>query len=463
MPLNAEQALEVVKALTPRLEEQGADAEKPLAYYRGEHNMAFATPEFQQAFGGLFKGWADNWCGVVVDSVAERLAVTGFKAGGQREAHAATWDLWQRSGAAEDLDAAIVTALAGSRAAATIWYPAAEGGAVQIDFEHPSQMIVDYEPGSRRRRRYAMKQWADEDGTHATLYTVDQVWKFSRAKGEGWVPREIEGEPWPLPHDLGDVPVVELRNKPDLLGNATSEILQVIPKQDAVNLLWAHVMTASDAAALPQRVVLGVEAPKVPEVGEDGKVSMRDATREEVDRMRQRRMGFLPNKDARLGEWSAADLSGIVSTIEVLVRHIAAQSKTPPQYLLGQMANLSGDALSAAETGLVSKVLERQTDFGTGALREVMRLAHLANGDKANAAAIAGGSVVWKDAEHRTLGELVDALLKKQALGVPLEVLWAELGYDQTEIGEFLDKRAALARASRGEATEPPPAADPAA
>jgi hypothetical protein len=444
------QAVGLVKTLHNRLEERQDDAERFRSYYRGDHPLVFATPEFKAAMGGLFNGWSDNWCGVVVDSVAERLQVVGFRGADDRDSHAASWDIWRRSNADADLNPALVDALAVGRSSAIVWYPEADGEAPQITFESPTQVIVAYAPGSRRKRLAALKAWREDSNEFATLYTEDEVWKFQRRVNDrSWLPRQaLEDDTWPLEHSFGAVPVVELRNMPDLLGNAYSEIAKVVPQQDAINLMWTHVMTASDAAALPQRVIIGAEIPKVPVVGGDGKVSMRPAGREEIEKFRQNRMGWIPSKDAKTGEWSTANMDGLLKTIEKLVLHVAAQSKTPPQYMLGNIANLNGEALTAAETGLVSKARERQVDFGDP-LREVMRLAHLANDDPEAARAIAGGSVVWRNAEHRSLAELVDALTKQMAIGVPMVALWEQLpGVDQTEIARWLDLRGAMAATS---------------
>jgi hypothetical protein len=44
----------------------------------------------------------------------------------------------------------------------------------------------------------------------------------------------------------------------------------------------------------------------------------------------------------------------------MLVLHLAAQTRTPPHYLLAKMANLAGDALLVAERGLGFKVRRKQ-------------------------------------------------------------------------------------------------------
>lgn len=433
------------------------DIQKHEAYYEGDHPLKFATPEFSKAFGGLFNEFSDNWCAVVVDAKSERLEVSGFRAKGGRENDAATWDLWRAHGLDADSNAAITDALTCSRAFGLAW-PGPDGP--ELTFEHASEAIVGYEPGSRRRVA-ALKTWCDDTTEFATLYDDTYAYKFERARREtasglqlgnakGWLRREVPAEPWPLAHDLGAVPMVELPNRLRLNKPPRSELHSVIPVQNAVNLLWAHLITASDFAAFNQRVVLGTERPMEAVYDGDGNITGQRPI--EIERFRASRMMFFGNPDAKIAEWGATDLSNYTKVIELAVRHIAAQTKTPPDYLLGQMANLSGEALTAAERGLVKAVHERQNAL-KGGLREFMRLAHLANDDTASAQAIADGTIVWRDAQYRTEGEHVDALMKMKALGVPDEAIWERIpGVDQTEIDRWKSMQTdSVARALGGD------------
>src|SRR3954454_21458849 len=47
-------------------------------YYRGDHDLSFATEKFRNAFGALFREFALNLCPAICDSVADKLKVTGF-------------------------------------------------------------------------------------------------------------------------------------------------------------------------------------------------------------------------------------------------------------------------------------------------------------------------------------------------------------------------------------------------
>jgi hypothetical protein len=231
---------------------------------------------------------------------------------------------------------------------------------------------------------------------------------------------------------------VELPNKPMLVGDPISDITGVVGMQDAINLIWAQLFTASDYASFPQRVVLGAERPMIPKLNSAGEIVGKqpvDLAKFAVDRV-----AWITGKDAKIAEWQAANLAAYTGIIETAVGHLAAQTRTPQHYLIGKMANLSGDALLAAETGLVKRVDEKKLWFGQ-ALREVARLIYLARGEDAKARAMRAGAVLWADSESRSHAQLADALVKLQTLGFPFEWLALRYGLTPTEVADVVAMR----------------------
>jgi hypothetical protein len=253
-----------------------------------------------------------------------------------------------------------------------------------------------------------------------------------------WDLRETGDEPNPQPNPLGIVPLVELPNRPTLVGDPISDVTGVVAMQDAVNLLWAQLFTTSDYASFPTRIVLGAERPVVPVLDESGAIVGERPV--DMEKFAVDRVQFFTGDNVRTEEWSAANLGAYADIIETAVGHIAAQTRTPQHYLVGKMANLSGDALIAAETGLVKRVEEKQLWFGQ-ALREVFRLIALAQGDDAKALAISGGRVVWADAQSRSIAQLTDSLLKLKQIGFPFEFLALRYGLTPTEVVDLLAMR----------------------
>jgi hypothetical protein len=202
-----------------------------------------------------------------------------------------------------------------------------------------------------------------------------------------------------------------------------------------VNVLWSHLITASEFAAFPQRVIMGMEVPSRPILNDAGEVVGKEPI--PLDRFALDRVLWLEDPEAKIGNWGAADLENYSKTIETAVGHIAAQTRTPQHYLIGKMANLSAEALKAAETGLVSTVREKQLYFGE-ATREVARLIALAQGDGDKADAMRTATVVWQDPESRSDAELADSLGKLAVmLHVPDEALWRRYGFTDAEIRDM--------------------------
>jgi hypothetical protein len=412
-------------------------------YYIGKHRLAFATAKFETTFGGLFKEFADNWCELVVSAVEERLNPEGFRIGDETKGDQKAWDIWQRNGLDADSQVAHVEALIYGEAYALVW--ADELGDPLITVEHPLQMVVAYQPGSRKKRAAALKTWVEDDGSQfATLYLPNLIYKFrSRGVGSalselwvpnsvnvgGWEPREVAGETNPLVNPLGVVPVVPLCNRPRLLSVPESEIKQVIPKQDAVNKTIADMLVASEFASFRQRWGTGIEIPRDPETGK-----LIEPFEAGVGRVWTTKAN-----DARFGSFEATDLANFVKAVEMLVQHIASQTRTPPHYFYLSGNFPSGESIKAAETGLVAKASRRMVSFGE-AWEEVIRLAfRVANDSRAE---VMKSETIWRDPESRSESEHIDAVLKKKALGVPEEQLWEDAGYTPTQISRFKQMRA---------------------
>ncbi|MFF8473891.1 phage portal protein [Streptomyces sp. NPDC015414] len=449
-----EQALSLVQRLEAELLRRRPGIQRNSDYYRGNQRLAFASDQFRKFHGDRYRNFADNWVPVVSDSPVERLTVNGIKPSGATEADKELWRVWQMNGLDADSQLGFLGAVNSGRSFVLVWGDPDDEETPEVTFEDAAQCIVAYAPGSRRKRVAALKRWDDGSKSYATLYLPDEVWKFERAQlGASsksaqeqavdeelarWVPRETGGEPNPQPNPMGVVPMVELPNRPTLSEDPVSDISGVIAMQDAVNLLWAQLFTAADYASFPQRIVLGAEVPEVPILDDQGKIV--GSRPVDMERFAVDRVMFFTGENVKVTEWTAANLDAYTNVLEVAVAHIAAQTRTPQHYLIGKMANLSGDALLAAETGLVKRVQEKQLWFGQ-ALREMFRLIALARGEDAKASEVAAGQVIWADAESRSHAQLADALTKLKQIGFPFEFLALRYGLTPTEVADLLEMR----------------------
>lgn len=458
--LTPTEAVRQLELLATELRGRQTEIERHDRYYSGDHLLRFASDEFAHHFEKRYRDFSDNWVQVVADAPTERLEITGFRPAGVTDASDDLWRVWQLNDADGFSDQAMLEAILHRRSYSLVWGNPSDPDTPEITFEHPSQAIVGYEPGTRRERA-GLKLWIDDPWDFATLYTPDAVWKFKRKTvqpeeqrvqlppgyrgqspsviADGWEPREVEGEPWPLPNPMGMVPLTEWENRPRLAHDPMSDVAGTIAMQDAINLMWAYLFNTADYASFPQRVLMGQEKPTVPVLDNDGNEISRKAV--DLAKFAVNRVVWLEDPAAKVDQWDAARLDVFTDVIKQQVEHLAAQTRTPHHYLVGKMANLSADALKAAETGLVKRTEEKQFGFGRGA-RRTARLVSLARQDRDLAAAMAAGTVTWADVEMRSRAQTVDELQKLKAMGVPLRFLLERYGLTKPEIDRVMEMRA---------------------
>lgn len=399
-------------------------------YYSGDHPLPMIQDKARPAFQRLLKQARSNYVGLVVDATAERMQVDGFRLGAENVGDTEAWRVWQASSMDADSDLLITEAVKVGRAFALVAPNPDDPATPIITAEDATQAIVAYKPGSRRERAAGLKTWLDDwtGQLMATVYLPDGLYKFQAPKPPSgvtrprWEQRLVEDEAWPAPNPLGAVPLVEIQNRPDLLGEAHSEIEDVLDIQDRINKTLIDRMMAQEFSAFRQRWMTGYEVP----TDENGQPV--EPFKAAVDRL-----WVIEDENVQVGEFQATDLRPYLDSIESDVQHMAARTRTPAQYLLGKLSNVNGETLKATESGLVSKVRQRCRPLGEG-VEEIVRLYLRAAGDDRDLSSI---EVIWHNPEFRTEGELVDALLKMSTLGVPREALWERWGASQTEIAQW--------------------------
>ncbi|MFC9231348.1 phage portal protein [Streptomyces decoyicus] len=412
-------------------------------YYDGNHQkLVFAQARHMEQYGRVFERWRDNFCGLIIDSVNERLAIDGFRMTDEPDADKDARDIWQRNFMDAESNAGHLDAMIHGTAFAVVW--ADSDGRPTITLESAENVVVQYKPGSRREIEAAAKFYTDDWGRQwSTLWFANRVYTF-QAGTFGWVsPTGARSAKNPL----GEVPVVPLNNRARLVGDPISDLTTVIPLQDAINKIVSDALLASEYAAWPQRYVTGLE------IVEDDSGSPVEPFKIAVDKLLQ-----AEDPNAKFGQFEAADLGNYTKLADMLVQHMASTSRIPFHYFLnnGGVAP-SGESITAAEAGLIAKTRERMLHFGE-AWEKVMRLCFKVMKDKRAQAWSA--EVIWRDPENRTESQHMDALLKLKMIGVPTDQLLSDAGYTPQQIARFKsmredDAKAAMELAQKYPAPEP--------
>ena len=457
--MDADAARLLTERIYTRLNARRPEVETCEKYFRGEQPLNYATKEWQEANAAQYAGFADNWSAPVVNAESERIDYTGMTFGGDNKAGPALHEWWMRNEMDMQSSQGFVTTLTTGRSFVIVWGDRANNPVVT--WEHPSNVEIEYDWENPRLRTAALKTWVDERLEYATLYTPTEVWKWERprqrtkndresqaeqsktgfAADGGWQARVSAGDDtWPLSNPLGVVPVVELQNRPTLMGDPVSEIRGVMPMQDSINLLWAYLFLAADYASMDARVITGSAPPTIPILDKDGKVI--GARPVDMKDLREKRLLALTGDNAGIDSWPAAKLDIFTDTIDVAVGHIASQTRTPPTYLVSKtgMSNVNGEGLKASEIGLNKKVLEFWTYAGP-AIREVNRLIALVIGDTGLAAATSLAKVNFVNPEIRSEAQLADMLVKLKSIGYPFKYLMELHGVPPGDFKRIMDMR----------------------
>jgi hypothetical protein len=431
-------------------------------YYTGQHPLPWLHPEAEDEFRQILHMSRSNYCGLVVDAQVERMMVDGFRLGSPSRRGADrpnesasqadiapdsdpdTWRIWTANNMDSEFDKGLLEAAIAGVSYLCVLPNVKDPSTPLMYVEHPMQTIVEHVPGTNRREVAAALKVYDDDWTatvHAVLYMVEadgsvSVYKYKQNRPKDaqsrvplddlekrlrlqqliqplWTQREVAGESWPAPTDLDEVPIYELPNNPRLLTGGRSELEDITDIQDRINKTIADRLVTQDYGAFPQKWISGW-----PTHDSNGNPNPTIETG-------RNRIVTTEVVETNFGQWEAAALDPYSSAKKEDVKDIASRTRTPAQYLLGEMSNVNGQTLKASESGLVAKVRQRMRNIDDPlerAMRTARKLAGLPTPDGETI------ETIWRNPEHRTEGELVDALTKMSTLGVPQEALWERWG-----------------------------------
>jgi hypothetical protein len=393
-------------------------------YLKGHHDLPYMPYGAKLEFRELARKSITNWLPLVVDTYAKGLFVDGYRPGKSPD-NANAWEYWQKN----RLDARQTIAHRGALeygAGYVLVLPGTDGPVIKPI--SPTRVWAVYEDEDDEWPVAALiRKGKTIEGEPLYEFLDDAaVYTLIIPKGSGKpVIRATEY------HDLQVCPIVRFRDRLD--GENVGIIRPLIRIQDRVNEAVFALMVALQYASFRQRWATGMAVPmkdiKDPKTGEVIGEEPIEPFESAVNRL-----WMTDNPDARFGDFAQTEVQGHLSTYESTVRTLAAIAQTPPHVLLGDLINLSADALAAAEAGTQRKIGEYETIFGES-WEQVLRLAALADGDTVGAMD-ESSQVRWRDTEARALASTVDALGKMaQMLQVPVEGLWERIpGVTKTDL-----------------------------
>lgn len=401
-------------------------------YYKGEQGTLLRdrTRRFLEVSG---KPFAENFCDVTVDVVAERLKVTGFDTSQAVEDQVSgekndplgdqLGEWWQRG----RLDLVQQRAHYGAVKLGDYFVIVdwdAEKSLPRFVPQHPCHAKIEYSPDDPDLAEYACKHWhSTVDGARVqrlNAYWPDRVEKWYRlAEGDvasgGWDHFSGDGA-WSQPWVTSDgeplgVPVFHFRYKPGDNTYGTSRLADVLPFQDELNKLVIDLNELCDNHGLPQRWATGIT----------GDVTFKNVAGN---------VWTATSETAKFGQFDLAPTAELLNAVEGLLSRLARKTRTPMHLLTGGTPP-SGESLKTAESGLVSVVMAAQTGFGNtweDAFRFALRLG--ADDGAVNVPEDLWLDCQWESPETRSDEQNLAAAEAKHRLGVSKATLLREIGYD---------------------------------
>ena len=403
-------------------------------YYKGEQDVHL-TNRLRQFLPTDLK-FRDNFCGLVVDTLAERLTVQSFASPTDEALTEWAQEIWRLNRMDQEQIVVHSEALLNGDAYVLVDYDAEEQRP-RLTYQ-PADTITPRYDSVTRKLAYVAKKWLvqanGQDGpvTRMNLYYPERIEKYV-LYGAVWRPFEDEGDlAWPLPWldqvgaPLG-ITLIHFRNQPMGDDFGSSELANIVPIQDLLNKALVDLVMILDTLGFAQRWGIGIDAPAS---------TFRTAPGSFWN------MKSSDPASAKVGQFESAAVDGPLKTIETLIQHISAISRTP-QHLF-QMAGgaPSGEALKTSESGLVHKAKLRQVGFGNSWEDVIRAAARLESAFGSQVFIDPSVEAQWKDPETHNEESFIAALgIKRTQLGVPEVQIWREAGYSAEQIAQMLQDK----------------------
>jgi hypothetical protein len=392
-------------------------------YYEGTNLEVFSNNRWLQVLGSIKNNFRFNFARTVVDSVLNRLEIANITANTE-EANKKINDIWEMNDLQIDADEIHRRALVYGDCYAIVWTDI--DGNTTVDYNSPLTTIMIYDDENPRVKRFAAKLWQSEDPmdytkktSHLNMYYPDRIEKYTMpgeviniVSANGFLPVSVVENPW------GEVPVFHFRTSKQY---GRPEHTDAYGPQDAINKLMTTHMITVDYQGAPQRYALGSSGNS--SEFEDFNETGTDA--ENIGKLKNGpgELWYLKGVD-KVGEFSPADHKVFTEPVRDFVRAMAAITNTPLHYFEKTGSVPSGESLRTAESPLVAKVKDRQITFASTWADMFRFILKMENSQEPNI------QVRWKDIESMDSLDSWEVAVKKRVVGVSLEQVLIEMGYD---------------------------------
>lgn len=409
-------------------------------YFTGDHTRPYAPREASEQIRDLQERSITNWVPLLVNLPSQVSFVDGYRRGsfgktvepnsknlpaGSVKHFSPEYECWQTNGM--DARQAVIYRAALTYGHAFVHANNVNPKKIKLEvlstrntiayFEDPINDVIPV-------LTLTIKSYprnADRHGL-AILWDAENRYEMDFTAGQEFLLRE-NGT---IPHNLGACPVVRYTCYIDDEGATSGVIMPIIPMQDRVNQAAFSTNITADFGAFKVRTAAGLQVNfKIdPETGEALIDPITGKPVPEPIAISQAKLLVSGNPDTKFGQLDETPLSGYLLNEDQATKNLAAIAQFPLHALLGNVSNLSAEALNALEAQFMRFLQHLHTSWGESH-EQLFRLIAKAM-DDAEGADSYGGEVRWRDMTSKAFGAMLDGLSKGvESLGIPKRGAWS--------------------------------------
>lgn len=414
------------------------------------HPIGWMPKKYRPEYGAIEAVSRTPWGQLLVETYARDLLIEGYlnEDGKQSPLWAAAW---QRNRMDRRQVALMMDVLRYGRAV-TLSLPGVhpltgESMPVVSTFS-PRSAIAVYSEASAEYPEYALM--VDREGSKFRYRVVDDDAVYTWLSGEAITQlseRALADPVLSAPggydlvskvrHGLGVCPVVEFSIQYDADGRVAGLVEPIVSVLARLNQTVQNRMMVEQYGAHQVRTATGMAPPE-----EDATDGMTDTEIEAYRAARKVAMSvddmLVGGEGVTFGTLSGSPLQPFLDAERADIQALSGVGKIPPHYLLGQISNLSAEALVAAEQSKNGQLAMLRLQLAD-CLESLFRLWGHISGDAMEAAATSS-QVRWRNDGSRSMAQTIDALVKLASIDVPLEMLLEMIpGWSDQDVARAVD------------------------
>lgn len=427
-------------------------------YYNGSFQEPFQSLLMQRILVTKEVNYKAVLSAVPVDAVVEKLEIVDIQANDEEVTDILQDDVWKANQMQFVHKTAILAAEKFGDAYIFLWpemgdveqyaeeeaqaadAPVQEVTGVVASYQSPLKVRVFYDEANVSLKTHAVKRLRTGRGKQecAWLYLADgTIERYETPENKCGIEDFVYVED--VDNLVGEIPFIHLRND---LPYGKPLHLKAYGPQNQLTKLISNEMSGSDFNAFPQRYALAKTrgtngGDDIDWSGEDDTVPDANGGDNVVSKLTSGpgRIWDLSGFDS-VGQFASADVDQYLKPMEVAVKMMAVATGTPVYYFTADSTGggtPTGESIRQRDARLNTKTGWHQQHLDAG-FEEMLELSYYIIFGRTTEEDDISINIKWKPIEYVSEAEKLELIDKKVQLGIPIEVAFAEAGYDEATV-----------------------------